>query len=235
MSKDLKSPLSLSLTAPKKVSAKDQRKLQDLSPRNAPVQGRSKERSKKILDSTGELLERVGFDDLNTLAIAKEVGISVGSLYHYFPNKHAILYAMALRWLEGIDQVLQMIRRWPVEEMALEPLVEQMLAANLKVYKKQKAVLTLVQAMFSIPELRELDAQHDSLVITNMADLFKRMGINRHQKERERLGRLYLETSHSVFLVVVNQTGERAKRTLADLKFMLCSLLAQHIEQSSSQ
>ncbi|WP_286239047.1 TetR/AcrR family transcriptional regulator [Neptuniibacter halophilus] len=207
------------------------RKAQDLKPRNAPVQGRSKKRSKQIIDVTGELLERVGFDDLNTILIAKEVGISIGSLYHYFPNKHAILYAMGLSWLEEIDRVLQEIAQWPVEEMALEELVDKMLAINLKVYKRQKAVLTLVQAMFSVPELRDLDARHDELVISRMAALFKRMGINRHLKERERLGRLYLETSHSVFLVVVNQTGERSKRTLADLKFMLCSLLRQHLQQ----
>lgn len=219
------------------VSEADQkkRKSQDLKPRNAPVQGRSKKRSKQIIDVTSELLERVGFDDLNTILIAKEVGISVGSLYHYFPNKHAILYAMGLSWLEEIDKVLTEIGKWPVEEMALEELVEQMLTANLKVYKRQKAVLTLVQAMFSVPELRELDAQHDELVIARMAEIFKRMGINRHLKERERLGRLYLETSHSVFLVVVHQSGERAKRTLTDLKFMLCALLRQHLESCQTE
>ena len=211
------------------------RKSQDLKPRNAPVQGRSKKRSKEIIDATSELLERVGFDDLNTVLIAKEVGISVGSLYHYFPNKHAILYAMGSRWLEEIDKVLNAVAELPVEEMVLEELVDQMLAMNLKVYKKQKAVLTLVQAMFSVPELRELDDQHDELVISRMAEIFKRMGINRHVKERERLGRLYLETSHSVFLVVVHQSGERAKRTLSDLKFMLCALLRQHLESCQAE
>ncbi len=69
----------------------------NIAPRTSPVQGRSKLRSKQIIDVTSELLERVGFDDLNTIVIAKEVGISIGSLYHYFPNKHAILYAMGMR------------------------------------------------------------------------------------------------------------------------------------------
>ncbi len=208
------------------------RKSQDLKPRNAPVQDRSKQRSKQIVDVTGELLERVGLDDLNTILIAKEVGISVGSLYHYFPNKHAILHAMGSRWLENVEAALDEIARWPIEEMALEELVEKMLTIKLKVYRKQKAILTLVQAMFSVPELRDLDTQHDELEISRMADVFKRMGINRHIKERERLGRLYLETTHSVFLVVVNQKGDRAKRTQADLKFMLCALLQQYLAET---
>lgn len=208
-------------------------KTQDLLPRNAPVQGRSKLRSKQIIDVTGKLLERVGIDDLNTILIAKEVGISVGSLYHYFPNKHAILYAMALRWLEGIETVLNQIDQWPVETLSIEELVDQMLAINLKAYKKQKAILTLVQAMFSVPELRELDEQHDELVIARMAGIFKRIGIQRHLKERERLARLYLEMTHSIFLVVVNQKGDRAKRTLADLHMMVCTLLHHHLAQTA--
>ncbi|WP_315982925.1 TetR/AcrR family transcriptional regulator [Aliamphritea spongicola] len=155
---------------------------QNLSPRNAPVQGRSKLRSKQIIDVTGELLERVGLDDLNTILIAKEVGISIGSLYHYFPNKQAILYAMGLRWLNEIDAILQEFQGWPVEEYELEELVDKMVQLNLKAYRKQKAMLTLVQAMFSVPELRELDTQHDELVISKMAEIFKRMGINAHVK-----------------------------------------------------
>ncbi len=187
-------------------------------------------RSKQIIDVTGELLERVGLDDLNTILIAKEVGISVGSLYHYFPNKHAILYAMGSRWLETVEAALDEIDRWPVETLPMATLVERMLALKLKTYKQQKAILTLVQAMFSVPELRELDEQHDELEISRMATVFKRMGINRHLKERQRLGRLYLEVTHSVMLVVVNQKGERAKRTLADLNMIICNLLRQYSE-----
>lgn len=210
-------------------SRTEKSKTQNLTRRSAPVQGRSIERSKKIMDVTSELLERVGLDDLTTVLIAKEVGISVGSLYHYFPNKHAILYAMANDWLEEINKVLRTIAAWSIEEMELDELLAQMLALNLKAYKKQKAILTLVQAMFSVPELRALDEQHDELVISHMADFFKRMGIQSHIKERERLGRLYLETSHSAFLVIVNQNPERAKRTLSDLKLMLKALLSQHL------
>ncbi|WP_432473033.1 TetR/AcrR family transcriptional regulator [Amphritea sp. HPY] len=208
------------------------KKLQDLAPRNAPVQGRSKMRSKQIIDVTGELLERVGLDDLNTILIAKEVGISVGSLYHYFPNKHAILYAMGSRWLETVEAALDEIASWPVETMPMDQLVDQMLSLKLKTYKRQKAILTLVQAMFSVPELRELDDQHDELEISRMAEVFKRMGIQRHLKERERLGRLYLEVTHSVMLVVVNQKGERARRTMADLNMIICNLLSQHLSEN---
>lgn len=206
------------------------KKAADIEPRNAPVQGRSKKRAKQIIDVTGELLERVGFDDLNTILIAKEVGISIGSLYHYFPNKQAIMHAMGKQWLAEIEQVLQQYDSWDIENMSLEESVKKMLQANLKVYKRQKALLTLVQAMFSVPELRELDEQHDEMVISNIANVFKRMGMKKQLKERERIARVYLEATHALFLTINLQQGERSKRTLADLNYMIVSLLRSHLE-----
>lgn len=204
------------------------KKIADVEPRNAPVQGRSKQRSKQIIDATSELLERVGFDDLNTILIAKEVGISIGSLYHYFPNKHAILYSMGMRWLDEIEIVLKEFDSWDIENIPLSDLLDDMLTTNFKVYKKQKAILTLVQAMFAVPELRELDEKHDEMMITTFARLFKRMGMTKQLKERERLGRVYLESTHAVFVTMATQQGERAKRTQADLKVMVMALLLSH-------
>ena len=67
--------------------------------RRTPVQARALKRREQILDTTAELLEKVGVDELTTILIAKSLKISVGSLYHYYPNKIAILYALSLRWL----------------------------------------------------------------------------------------------------------------------------------------
>jgi AcrR family transcriptional regulator len=70
-----------------------------LSPRSKPVQKRALARREQILAATAVLLEEVGQDDLTTILVAKRVGVSVGTLYHYFPNKYAILYALAEQWL----------------------------------------------------------------------------------------------------------------------------------------
>ena len=203
--------------------------LQPVSPRSEPVQSRSIKRTQQILDVTSELLETVGLNDLNTAIIAKEVGISVGSLYHYFPNKQAILYAMGKTWLDSIEVVLKEIQEWDLEALSLSQFIDQVVDINLHTYRQQRAVLRLVQAMFSVPELRELDERHDDMVISQMSKIFKRIGLKKHIRERERIARLYLEVTHSTYLVVVNQNERRALRTLEDLKLMLTSLLAHHL------
>lgn len=203
--------------------------MQPVSPRSEPVQSRSIKRTQQILEVTSNLLETVGLNDLNTAIIAKEVGISVGSLYHYFPNKHAILYAMGKSWLDSIEDVLHDIQEWPIETLSLSDFINQVIDINLRTYRQQKAILRLVQAMFSVPELRELDERHDDMVISQMAKVFKRLGINKHIRERERIARHYLEVTHSSYLVVVNQNEQRASRTLYDLKLMLKCLLEHHL------
>ncbi|MCW8354888.1 TetR/AcrR family transcriptional regulator [Marinomonas pontica] len=205
--------------------------MQSVSPRSEPVQSRSIKRAQQILDVTSELLETVGLNDLNTAIIAKEVGISVGSLYHYFPNKHAILYAMGKSWLDSIEDVLKDIQEWRLEDMTLPNFIDQVVDINLRTYRQQRAVLRLVQAMFSVQELRELDERHDDMVISQMAKVFKRLGFKKHIRERERIARLYLEVTHSTYLVVVNQNERRAARTLDDLKLMLTCVLERHLNE----
>jgi AcrR family transcriptional regulator len=85
------------------------------------------------------------------------MGISVGTLYHYFPNKHAIMYAMAEQWLREVERSLAEIDGWRLADLAPEQFVDRLIERQLAVYKARHGILHLVQAMFSVPELRALD------------------------------------------------------------------------------
>lgn len=199
-----------------------------LNARRQPVQQRARERTQQILDITARLLEEVGIDDLTTILIAKELGISVGSLYHYFPNKHAILFALGEHWLEQMTQAMRDIEAFDLEHMTLEQYVEAAIERMLSVYKAQRAVLPLAQALWAIPELRDLDIQHDTLVIGCLVGIFKRLGFQGSDSELGRIGRVYLEATHSVLLTIVSQKTVRSRRSLDDLKAMVLTLLQSH-------
>ena len=55
-----------------------------------------------VLRATGEEIERAGLDHLSTKRIAAAAGLSVGSLYGYFPNKGSILLDMARREMDAL-------------------------------------------------------------------------------------------------------------------------------------
>ncbi|NBB46667.1 TetR family transcriptional regulator [Rhizobium sp. CRIBSB] len=73
--------------------------------RKKPVQQRSLRMVETILEAAARILEKDGFEGLTTNAIAERAGISIGSLYEYFPNKEAILVAMARNMLTE-DEVI---------------------------------------------------------------------------------------------------------------------------------
>jgi AcrR family transcriptional regulator len=199
--------------------------------RAQPVQKRAQERRNLILGVTAELLEEVGQDDLTTILVAKRAGVSVGTLYHYFPNKYAIMYALAEQWVGEMDVALQALEIEPVESYSVKRFVESSVERILAVYTNQQGLLPLVQAMYGVPELKELDLVHDELIITSMARMFKRMDISSKANELARLGRTYLELSHALIIVAVYQKKADAEKTLSELKFLNLSLL----ERAKSQ
>lgn len=62
-----------------------------------PRQERSRYKVKLIFEATIRLLEKGGFEALTTNAIAESAGVSIGTLYQFFPNKEAILDSLADR------------------------------------------------------------------------------------------------------------------------------------------
>ena len=194
--------------------------------RRTPIQARAKKRHEQILDITAELLVKVGVDELTTILIAQSLGISVGSLYHYFPNKIAILYALAQRWLDEINVALDDIEASIEDREDLLVFTNRCTERVLEVYRRQRGILHLVQAMFSIPELQALDEEHDAYMIKRLSRMFTQMGIDAKGKELERRTTVYLEIVHALSLLIVEQDATQAARTTQDLKLMAYSALA---------
>ncbi|EJL20442.1 transcriptional regulator [Caulobacter sp. AP07] len=66
--------------------------------RRAPAQQRSRERLERILAVASDLIARKGSDQMKMSEIADLAGISIGSLYQYFPDKSAIIRTLAERF-----------------------------------------------------------------------------------------------------------------------------------------
>ena len=69
-------------------------------PRKIPVQDRAKVTWNVILDAAAQVLLRRGYEKATTDRIAERAGVSIGSVYEYFPNKESIFAALMLRFNE---------------------------------------------------------------------------------------------------------------------------------------
>jgi AcrR family transcriptional regulator len=70
--------------------------------RNEPVQARSTARLTALLDAAAATIEEIGFERLTTAMVAERAGASIGTVYRYFPDRIALLQALAGRNLERV-------------------------------------------------------------------------------------------------------------------------------------
>ena len=73
-----------------------------LTPRKQPVQRRSEATVEALFEAAIQVLLASGYRKLTTTRVATRAGVSVGSLYQYFPNREALIAAVIERYLETI-------------------------------------------------------------------------------------------------------------------------------------
>lgn len=118
--------------------------LQGAKPRKTPTQSRSRVTVEAIFEATIQVLLSEGMARLTTTRVAERAGVSVGTMYQYFPNKQALVIALNERYLNGLAERVEAT----CARMAGQPATE-MVAALIETYwtaKTKRAELT--QALY---------------------------------------------------------------------------------------
>jgi AcrR family transcriptional regulator len=106
-----------------------------LQPRKTPLQARAVSTVNAIAEATIQVLLRDGADRLTTTRVAERGGVSVGTLYQYYPNKDALLAAVLAAHLDRVASALEAAceraRGTPVDAM-IGTVVEAFLDAKLE-------------------------------------------------------------------------------------------------------
>jgi AcrR family transcriptional regulator len=76
-------------------------------PRKLPQQERSRIAVEAILEATTRILTEEGYEKANTNRIAERAGVSIGSLYQYFPNKDSLMTALMVQHSEEIVELVE--------------------------------------------------------------------------------------------------------------------------------
>jgi len=75
--------------------------------RKEPRQRRARDTVEAVLDAVVRILKREGFQAVTTNRIAEVAGVSIGSIYQYFPDKRAIFVALHERHIQEIDRLVE--------------------------------------------------------------------------------------------------------------------------------
>jgi AcrR family transcriptional regulator len=101
--------------------------------RKQPVQDRSRATTEAVLAATLQVLLRDGYAHLTTTRVAERAGVSVGTLYQYFPDKRSLVMALTVRYFEtmvGAVRVAAASARDLSLERALRAIVGALLAVK---------------------------------------------------------------------------------------------------------
>lgn len=102
-------------------------------PRKSPNQDRAKATVEAILTATAHVLVKEGYDRASTNRIAAEAGVSIGSLYQYFPSKEALVATLLERhmaeMMQVFDDTVARLADVPLAEATRE-LVKAMIVAH---------------------------------------------------------------------------------------------------------
>src|SRR5262245_25881287 len=108
--------------------------LPPLTPRKSPRQGRAIATVDAIFEATIQVLLSDGLLHLNTTRVARRAGVSVGTLYQYFPNKQALLFAVLERNLALLADAIENAcaeNPCPTKEIIAETVVKAYLHAKM--------------------------------------------------------------------------------------------------------
>ncbi len=152
-----------------------------LNPRKTPVQARSTASVTAILDATVQVLLSEGKSRLTTTRVALRAGVSVGTLYQYFPNKSAMLQATLKRHIdqvhEAVDRVCLEQRGNTLQQMATA-LIQAFLAAKMRNPKASVAMYSVSSDVDGAKIAKFLDIRSNKAIAKMLASSCEPIGKN---------------------------------------------------------
>jgi AcrR family transcriptional regulator len=163
------------------------------SVRRRPKQHRARQTVEAVLDAVVRLLKRDGSKAITTNRIAEVAGVSIGSVYQYFPDKRAIFTALHQR---HIDQIDRMVQTKLVEHAAssIEELVRAMVEAMVEAHAIDPELYELL--MTEVPH--RADGTRDFSVRLHGAFLLAISSRAHELKKRRDLDKVVFVVTHMV-------------------------------------
>ena len=197
----------------------------DVEQRRLPVQGRSRERVNTILNCTIELIKEVGVQGLKTSEIARQAGISLPSLYRYFPNKTAIIKALAEQHIQKLEGLLQTF----LTDFDLDEGFDHLIDVYAQFYRSEPGYKEIWSGVESMPELQELD-------LGELYDNAERLSVKAKSRfkglEDERIWLICVmlpRTCGAILKLSMTMEEAQSRMLLSELKLMVKAYLKERI------
>ena len=201
-------------------------------PRKQPIQQRSRERVERILAAATSLIEELGSDALRMSDVAERAGISIGSLYQYFPDKGSIIRILAERFNE---EGRACIRSELAEVQTAEELrfgLAKLLDEYYEMYLNAPVIIDIYSGARADRALKDLEIDDSRQNAAILQATLKRIWPNRDETAMATSALLFMELGTAAVRLAVSVSRAEGDALIAGYKRMVEALYA--LEPSGS-
>ena len=201
--------------------------MEDVPMRHRPQQARSQERVDLILDTAAELIAEVGYETVTTNAIAERAGISIGSLYRYFPDKDAILRGLSVRHLERVREIYGQVFAEDMAHLPLEVVIDRIVDPFVELHLACPAFKQILLGSDVSADIAAASEELDGEIIERMAVVLQQAASDMDE-QRARLVATVCKAEVKALLSLITHDSDDDLRDqiTAEMKRMLFNYLA---------
>ncbi len=193
--------------------------------RRVPRQQRSQRRVEIILNAAAELVSEMGYEAMTTSLIAERAETSIGSLYQFFPNKDAVLQALAKRYLGDMRLLTSRLFTPDVEYVPLPVLVDRTINALVE-FENTHPGFTLIFNSAGISE--DLKAAADSITEAMITDFERVIALKApaiQVTDRRSSAQIAMSIIKGVLPLTMTKHSEQRDRVIIEFKRALLAYL----------
>ncbi|MFM2303579.1 MAG: hypothetical protein RLZZ135_989 [Cyanobacteriota bacterium] len=202
--------------------------------RRQPRQARSQERVNQILAVAEQMFITEGYNATTTNAIAARAKVPIGSLYQFFPDKAAIVQALALRYMEQLHLSFAELDPASVSQMPLSDYVDMLIDTTDRFftdYPGYHAIFMQVQG--TIPELTEIENAADAQSIQDLAVSLAQRNSELSPVDCEAIAFVLVKTIGTLLWLSLSQENHFRQRLVTETKRFTLNYLQSYFRSST--
>ena len=205
----------------------------DTSMRRTPQQTRSQQRVDLILNISADLFAEIGYESVTTNAIAERAGISIGSLYRYFPDKDAILHALSSRHYEQVRMLFDEVCTKDAVYLPLAVLIDRLIDAFVELHVACPAYKHILLGSDVSADIAAASEALDQEIIERMAGVLILTAPDLDE-QRAHLVATVCKAQVKALLAMITPSGtqEFQSQVIAEMKRMLVAYLEPIFDKS---
>jgi AcrR family transcriptional regulator len=201
--------------------------------RRKPRQARSQERVNRILDVAEELFASQGYAATTTNAIAAQAQVPIGSLYQFFPDKTAILQALALRYAEMLHQELVFMDEDEAVTLPLADYVNQLIDTTDRFFTDNPSYYAIfMEVQGTIRELEEIDEATDAKLIQDLASSLANRDASLEPADYDAIAFVLVKAIGTLLWLSLSQEPRYRQRLVAETKRLTLTYLQSYFSRS---